>query len=299
MSDASNSKINAGPFLVLGATGTQGGAVAKHLINSHAKVRALTRNPASPKSLELAKQGVEVIGGDMNDIASLSAAFTGVKGVFSLQDFYAPGVGKQGEIAQGLNVLEAAKAANVPHLVQSVMGDSEGGVSGSHSPAHFQSKAAIEAAIKAADISWTLLGTVWFLENLLNPKMVPKMTFPILGGSLKPTTKFAMLSVDDLGAVASMSLLQPERFKGQKLNLANDSLTVPEMKIAYQKATGKNPKSWKLPAWLFRYMAKEFAEQLLWHNTSNFSFEDQQLRALRPNAPDFQSFIKRNEIIGL
>jgi uncharacterized protein YbjT (DUF2867 family) len=109
------------PILVVGATGQQGGAVARHLLANRRNVRALTRNPSSEAAERLRREGAEVVTGDLDQPDTLAAALLGVQGVFSVQNFYEPGVGHDGEIRQGRALVDAAKAAGVPHFVQSTM----------------------------------------------------------------------------------------------------------------------------------------------------------------------------------
>jgi uncharacterized protein YbjT (DUF2867 family) len=93
--------------LVTGATGRQGGAVIRHMLPKGWKLRALTRNPSSHASHELARQGVEVLQGDLEDPPSLERASRGVYGIYSVQDFWA--VGARREVLQGKNLADAAK----------------------------------------------------------------------------------------------------------------------------------------------------------------------------------------------
>jgi uncharacterized protein YbjT (DUF2867 family) len=282
-------------FLVLGATGTQGSSVVRHLLGRNAAVRALTRNAGKHAASDLRARGVEVVEGDLSEPGTLVKAFEGVDGVFSVQDFYAPGVGLSGEIAQGRTVIAMAKSAGVRHVVQSTMGDGNkpGG------PEHFISKATIERDLKASGITHTLLGTVWFLDNLINPKMKPSLTFPILSGSLFPATPFHMLAVDDLGWMAAEALTNPAKWAGRKINLAGDVMTVTEMKRQWFDVTGTRPKSWKIPAFIFRRLAPEFAAQLAWHNQVNFAFGTEALRAVRPQASGFSEFVRSKGLQGL
>ena len=104
-----NNKIIA----VTGATGQQGGAVARKLLADGWKVRALTRDVNKPAAQELASLGAELVAGDMDIRSELDAAFKGAYGVFSVQNFWLPNVGFEGEIRQGKNVADAAKAAGV------------------------------------------------------------------------------------------------------------------------------------------------------------------------------------------
>ena len=111
--------MNNRTIAVTGATGQQGGKVAKSLLAQGWKVRALTRDGNKPAAQELAAAGAEILPGDMDNPIELNAAFKGVYGVFSVQNFWLPTVGYDGEIRQGKAVADAAKAAGVKHLVYS------------------------------------------------------------------------------------------------------------------------------------------------------------------------------------
>ena len=65
-------------ILVVGATGAQGGSVARHLLRAGGyRVRCLTRNPGSPAAREFASLGAELVEGDLSNPASLHAALRG------------------------------------------------------------------------------------------------------------------------------------------------------------------------------------------------------------------------------
>jgi len=66
--------------LVTGATGRQGGAVARHMLAKGWRLRALTRNPNSYAAKQLTGAGVELVKGDLDDPASLERAARGVYG---------------------------------------------------------------------------------------------------------------------------------------------------------------------------------------------------------------------------
>src|SRR5438309_11846559 len=88
-----------GPILVTGATGHQGGAVARELLARQHTVRAMTRKPDSDAAQALARQGAEVVKGDLNDAESLRRALQGAWGAFAVQNTWEAGV--EGEEAQG------------------------------------------------------------------------------------------------------------------------------------------------------------------------------------------------------
>ena len=108
-------------ILVCGATGKQGGAVARSLLERGFRVRALTRDPQKPEAQALTEQGAEVVQGDMEDRSALDQVLVeGVYGVFSVQNFWETGYDR--EVKQGKTIADAAKAADVEHFVSSSVG---------------------------------------------------------------------------------------------------------------------------------------------------------------------------------
>src|SRR5579864_3656724 len=109
--------------LVTGATGRQGGAVVRHMQPKGWKLRALTRNPNSYAAKQLARQGVELVQGDLDEPGSLELAARGAYGIYSVQDFWA--IGAKREVQQGKNLADVAKRAGVEHFVYSSVGGAE------------------------------------------------------------------------------------------------------------------------------------------------------------------------------
>ncbi len=285
--------------LVTGATGHQGGAVARHLLalgkEQGVKVRALTRNASSPVAQKLLLAGAELAEGDLNDLASLDRALEGVSAVFAVQDFWAKGVGYSGEVRQGMNLANAALKAKVTHFVQSGMarGTRIEGIE------HFQSKQAICDHIQQIGLPYTVVGTVYFMDNLLDPKRGGGMSFPTLSGTLKNTTKMHMLAVDDLGVIVTHIITHRERFLGQCIDVASDCMTVSNMKQIYERVSGKKPKTWSLPAWVLRIFNKDFARQLAWQNEPGWSFPVEPSRRMHPSLTSFEQFIRKHRIQNL
>jgi len=103
------------PYTVTGATGVQGGALARLLLDRGLPVRALTRNPSAPVAQALRDRGVEIVYADFDDQPSLEAAFRGSPAVFLMGTPFATDVDT--ELKQGVTAVDAAVTAGVPHLV--------------------------------------------------------------------------------------------------------------------------------------------------------------------------------------
>src|SRR5688572_15524214 len=105
---------------VVGATGLQGTAVTRRLLQEGWQVRALTRSPEGEKARALAALGAEVVKADSADQASLARAFDGVDGVYNVQNHHISGY--DGELTQGKKVAEAVAGTGNAHLVYASSG---------------------------------------------------------------------------------------------------------------------------------------------------------------------------------
>src|SRR5260370_193522 len=110
-------------ILITGVTGHQGGAVAQALQSSGFRLRGLTRKPDGERAAALARHGVDVVKGDLDDEATLRRALAGAWGVFGVQNALeagarrggcaAGGGGGRGEIGLGGDVRTMPEAAEV------------------------------------------------------------------------------------------------------------------------------------------------------------------------------------------
>src|SRR5438477_13194762 len=103
--------MNDRTILITGVTGNQGGAVAQALQGSEFRLRGLTRKPESERAAALARHGVDVVKGDLDDEATLRRALAGAWGVLSVQNTWEAGVER--EEAQGRRRARLARAAGV------------------------------------------------------------------------------------------------------------------------------------------------------------------------------------------
>jgi uncharacterized protein YbjT (DUF2867 family) len=242
---------NTAPVLVTGATGRQGGATARALLADGVPVRALVRDPATDRAKAVEALGAELVTGDLHDRDSVIRAAEGARAVFSVQmpDMSAAGVDFDGEVTQGINLIEGAKAAGVPQFVHtSVTGagqhvEAPGWAEGrwaSMEPA-LGAKSAIQDRVRAAGFPhWTLLKPGFFMENFL-PSMAFLFPRGIEGGLvsvLNPETRLSLVAVQDIGQAAAAAITAPGRFDGVELELASDYLSMTEIAEVLSRALG-------------------------------------------------------------
>ena len=148
-------------ILVSGATGTQGGAVARELMRRGYTVRGLTRNPDSEPSRELSALGVTMVRGNFDDPASLDAALEGAYGAFSVQQYR--GIGVEAEVRQSKAYADAARRAGVEHFVYSSVLYARLGTS----VPQFESKREIEDYIRSLGfMKLSIIRPASFMTNL-------------------------------------------------------------------------------------------------------------------------------------
>jgi uncharacterized protein YbjT (DUF2867 family) len=226
--------MNDKKIAVTGATGQQGGKVARRLLAQGWKVRALIRDADKPAVQELAASGAEIVAGDLDNRAELDAAFEGAYGVFSVQNFWLPTVGYEGEIRQGKSVADAAKAASVKHLIYSSVGAAHRGMG----QKHFESKWIIEQYIQSLDIPYTILRPVAFMENY-NWSRANILSGDFPGFGLRPDKTLQIVATDDIGAFVELAFANPENFLSKTIELAGDELTETQIAEVFTKVIGR------------------------------------------------------------
>ena len=107
-------------ILITGVTGNQGGAVAQALRGAGFYLRGLTRKPDSDRAAALARHGVHIVKGDLDDEATLRRALAGAWGVFGVQN--AAEAGAEREEEQGKRLARLAREAGVEHYVYTSVG---------------------------------------------------------------------------------------------------------------------------------------------------------------------------------
>jgi uncharacterized protein YbjT (DUF2867 family) len=198
-------------ILVTGATGAVGHQVIQQLVNRGADVRALVRDPSKAEL----PAGVEVVQGDLLDVDSLRAAFSGVSTLFLLNAVVPD------EFSQALIALNVAKQAGVDRVVYLSVIHSDVYVN----VPHFAGKFGVERMIEHMGFSATILRPAYFMSNELTIKDV------ILGYGVYPmpigSKGLAMIDVRDIGEIAAIELVRREQ-SASLLPLTRINLVGPE-----------------------------------------------------------------------
>ncbi len=232
--------------LVVGATGRQGGSVARHLLaGGRFRVRALTRQPSSDEARTLAALGAEVVAGDLSDRGSLRAALRGVDALFGMTDWWEH---FEGELAQGIALVDAARAARVRHVVLSTQPSVAVRTGGRRHSAEFDTKALVEAHARAVGLPATFVHVAFYWENLLSlflPRLQPdgslQLAIPMAGGRL------AGIGEDDIGGAVAAILAAGAPMIGRTVRLVGDARRVDEIAHALSVASGRTVRAHECP----------------------------------------------------
>src|SRR5258708_4268575 len=205
--------------LVSGATGKQGGAVVEALLTRGHQVRALTRNSDSPAANRLRERGVEIAVGDFTDHDSLVRAARGADTVYAMSTPYEQGAEK--EIAQGITITDAAKAAGAAHFIYSSVANANRATGISH----FDGKYAVEKHLQASGVPYTIVAPVFFMENLLQPWSLPGLRQGKLAMALPATRSLQQIAVADIGAFVAAVIRRAATLFGRRFVLSRDRPT--------------------------------------------------------------------------
>ena len=274
---------------VTGATGQQGGVVARKLLADGWKVRALTRDVHKPAAQELKTLGAEVVPGDLNDRAELEEAFKAAYGVFSVQNFWLTNVGFEGEIRQGKDVADAAKAAGVQHLVYSSVGAAHRGMG----QKHFESKWQIEQYIQSLELPYTILRPAAFMENY-NWSRAYILNGTFTGNGLRPEKGHQIIAVEDIAVFAALVFADPETYRGKTLELAGEELTEPQLAETFSRVIGRPVKLVPPSGGWGNASEEEMKAAFNFFNGEAYTADIPALRGLHPGLLTFEQYLLKN-----
>ena len=237
---------------VVGATGSQGGGLARAILekpDGEFSLRAITRNPESEKARALAAAGGEVVVADLDDEGSLVRSLDGAYGAYFVTNFWEY-FSPEKETAQIGNLARAAKRAGVKHVIWSTLEDTREWVPleddrmptlmDNYKVPHFDAKGAGNALFAEAGVPTTNLLTSFYWDNLIGFGMGPAKGPDGNYGFTLPTGEARLpgIAVEDIGRCALGIFERGDEFIGRTVGIAGEHLTGAEMATAIGKAMG-------------------------------------------------------------
>ncbi|EKJ74603.1 hypothetical protein FPSE_05353 [Fusarium pseudograminearum CS3096] len=293
--------------VIIGATGLQGGSVARILAQSPDRyiIRGLTRNTSSPKAQELAKLGIEVQQADVDDSKSLQDAFHDAHVIFAMTDFWQHMSGEREE-AQGKSIMDIA--AGLPHLEQLIWADlpdankiSEGFYPHVY---HWQSKAAVSKYIREEKPElWKKTTAILFPNYFENCITQPSTYLPIKQADgtylrsfvLPETANLPNVAISDTGKLVQYILDHPDQCLEKTIAFYSEAISEGEKIRSMAKAYNIDIRYHEMSSDEFQGILKkhmgdvtalDFTEQLLIFRDFGMIYE-------RPE------FVQANQLPGL
>jgi uncharacterized protein YbjT (DUF2867 family) len=238
---------------VVGATGAQGGGLVRAILNDKNgpfTVRAITRDVNSDKAKALAEAGAEVVAADVDDVKSLKKAFEGAHGAFCVTFFWAH-LKPEKELSEARNMAQAAKDADVKHVIWSTLEDTRKSIPlsddrmptlmGKYKVPHFDAKGEADGIFTELRVPTTFLLTSFYWDNFIYFGMGPKkgadgklaITLP-MGNKKLPS-----MAAEDIGKTAYAIFEEGEEMIGKTVGIAGGHLTGDQMAKSLSKALGQ------------------------------------------------------------
>lgn len=239
---------------VLGATGAQGGGLARAILadtEGEFAVRAITRDPTKPQAQRLASAGAHLVQADLDDEASLRRAFDGAPSVFAVTNFWEH-LSADKEVEQAANIARAAKATGVEHLIWSTLEDTRRFVpldddrmptlQKHYKVPHFDAKETANALFNRAGVPTTFLYLAFYWENFIFFGLGPQrdddgalaIRYPL------GTAKLPGIAVEDIGKVAYAILRAGNEFIDKPVYIAGEHLSGAELAAEFSEALGED-----------------------------------------------------------
>src|SRR4051812_19528599 len=239
-------------LVVIGATGAQGGGLARAIAADQASpfvARGITRKPDSDKAKALGSQGVQMMAADLDDARSLERAFAGASAAYCVTNYWEH-FSPEREVAQARNMANAARAAGLEHVVWSTLEDTRKWIPltddrmptlmSRYKVPHFDAKGEADQIFNAA-VPTTCLLTSFYWENLiyfgLGPKPGPDGTLAIAYDL--DDKKMPSIAVEDIGKCAYGIFKRGSEFVGKTVGIAGGHLSGGEMATGLTQALGR------------------------------------------------------------
>jgi len=294
-------------LLITGATGKQGGAVVRALLDSPANppfsILALTRNPSSPAAQKLAsKPNVSLVQGDFNDCASIfSKIRTPLYGAFLVTyPGFGPLVKRDIEEIQGKAFVDAALRHGVKYFVFSSIdrGGPQRSDEDETSVRPFASKARIEkhliAKISAQKIEektqYTILRTTAYYDNLM-PNFIGR-TYASMWRA-QGSKPLVLISTRDIGIFAAQAFSSPSSYNNISVSIGSQALTYEQGAKIFKEVVGSEMPT--APAFVVALLKLLISDLRKMHNwlTENGSVVDwEDMRRRNPGMMDFETWLR-------
>lgn len=301
---------------IFGATGAQGGGLARAILNdknSEFAVRAVTRDPQSDKAKALEAMGAEIVQADLGHPESVKNAMQGAYGAFCVTFFWAHFSPEQ-EAAEAKMMAETAKETGLEHVIWSTLEDTRKHVplyddrmptlKEKYKVPHFDAKGESDQYFIDAGVPTTFLLASFYWENLIYFGAGPKrgedgvlaLTFPM------GNAKLSGIASEDIGKCAYGIFKKGKSMIGKYVGVAGGEPTCQQMADILTEVLGEKVKYNDVPPDVYRSFGFPGADDLgnmfqfyrdfegVCTSTREIAFS----KELNPELLDFKTWAKQN-----
>ncbi|MER5361983.1 NmrA family NAD(P)-binding protein [Streptomyces sp. NPDC002785] len=194
---------------------------------------------------------------------------------------------------RGKNIADAAKAADVQHLVYSSVGGMESQnrfyVEHGWGPI---GKWRIEQHIHELGVPATILRPAGFMEDFTSPARF------FQNGTLNvpwhDEMVMKLIAIDDIGAFAALAFAAPDAYLGRAMEIAGDRLTAPQIADALGRAADHPIPHARIPLEMLWEHDPEVAKVMTWANGTFYDIDLAPVRKAFPGVMDFDSWLDRS-----
>ena len=301
---------------VIGATGAQGGGLVRAIVSDPSGgfgARGITRNPESDNAKALAELGADMVRADLDDLGSLTAAFSGCYGAYCVTNYWEH-FSPEKEIEQASNLARAAKAAKISHIVWSTLEDTRKWVPldddrmptlmERYKVPHFDAKGEADQLFTEEGVPTTFLLLSYYWDNLIYFGMEPQrgedgtLAFALPMGD----KKLPGIAAEDIGKCVFGIFKAGNEFIGKTVGIAGEHLTGAEMAAELSEALGETVNHFPVPFDMYRSFDFPGADDLgnmfqFKHDFNEYFTTSRSVefsRSLNPNILDFRGWLARN-----
>ncbi|WP_326950984.1 NmrA/HSCARG family protein [Amycolatopsis sp. NBC_01307] len=238
---------------VVGATGQQGGGVARAILDDPAgrfALRAITRRPGSDAAQALAARGAEVVVADLDDEASLTTALRGAYGAYFVSAFWEYNDVER-EQKQARAMAAAAKSAGLQHVIWSTLPDTRlhlrldddrvPTLNERYKVPHFDGKAEADAFFVEAGVPTTFLSTTFYFESFLDFFRPVRDDDGVLALHLPMGDRtLPAIAAEDIGRTAFGVFERGPELVGRTISISGENLTGEQYAAAFAKELGED-----------------------------------------------------------
>ncbi len=302
---------------VIGATGAQGGGLVRAILadsGGEFAVRAVTRDVNGDKAKALAAAGAEVVAANLDDEASVAAAFAGAYGAFCITNFWEH-FSAEKEAAQIQSMAKAAKQAGLKHVVWSTLEDTRilvpltddrmPTLHGKYKVPHFDGKGSSDHFFTDEGVPTTFLLTSYYWDNLIHFGMGPKRGEDGKLSFVLPMADQPMpgIAAADIGKCAYGIFKAGDAYIGKRVGIAGGHPTGAEMAKVLSDALGEEVVYTYVPPEVYRTFGFPGADDLgnMFQYYRDFATEFSGARSvdvsrsLNPALQDFAQWAEANK----